>query len=430
MKRKLIWTVANMCRLLISAIFIFSGIVKLIDPTGTAYKVTDYMLAIFGSSWLPWVATLMLAVLLGLVEFCLGIYILFGIRRRWTTRIAVALMVFYTPLTLWLAVTDAVPDCGCFGDALKLTTWQTFWKNVVLLALCVMSLRMRKHYTRFISEQIQWLVSLYSIAYGLFLAALCIYALPVIDFRPYHIGQYIPTAMEWPVDADGIPQADATPEIIDFDFAEADEVLADTGYTFLLVAPALEVADDGNLDCINAISDYATRYGYRFLCLTSSSEPAITRWQDLTGAEYPFSFADAQMLMTMVRSNPGLVLIHDGTIINKWSSDTMPGEEALHAPLHTLDIGRLHPSSYHRLLLSLLLWYLIPLLLLTIADRLVAGTKWYQRKNHALQEAMEGSAEQPVEYGEEQPVEGRKEQLAEDGAEQLADGDEIQDTLN
>lgn len=423
MKRKLIWTVANMCRLLISAIFIFSGIVKLIDPTGTVYKVTDYMLAIFGANWLPWVATLMLAVLLGLVEFCLGIYILFGIRRRWTTRIAVALMAFYTPLTLWLAITDAVPDCGCFGDALKLTNWQTFWKNTVLLALCVMSLRMRKHYTRFISEQMQWLVSLYSIAYGLFLAALCIYALPVIDFRPYHIGQHIPTAMEWPVDADGVPLADATPEIIDFDFAEVDEVLADTGYTFLLVAPALEVADDGNLDCINAISDYATRYGYRFLCLTSSSEPAITRWQDLTGAEYPFSFADAQMLMTMVRSNPGLVLIHNGTIINKWSSDTMPGEEALSAPLHTLDIGHLHPSSYRRMLLSLLLWYLVPLLLLTFVDRLVAGTKWYkQRKNRALQEQAEADEELSVEGGEEQP--------AEDGAELLADGGEVQDTLN
>lgn len=380
MKHRLKWLMANVCRWLISAIFVFSGLVKLIDPTGTAYKIQDYMVAIFGDSMMPWVLTLMVAVALGLLEFCLGIYLFFGIRRRGTTRIAVTMLAFYTPLTLWLAVTDAVTDCGCFGDALHLTNWQTFWKNAVLLALCIASLWGRRYFTRFISEQMQWLISLYSIVYGLFLSGLCIYALPVMDFRPYHIGQHIPSAMEWPVDADGNLIEDAQPAILDFDFDGVDEVLEDTSYTFLLTAPTLAEADDGAMDCINAISDYAHANGYRFLCLTGSGEEDIARWQDLTGAEYEFTFADPLMLKTMVRSNPGLVLLHNGTVINKWSDETMPSEDELTEPLYKLEMAHLHPLSQNRKVLRLILWYVVPLFILTLADRMVVGTLWWRRR--------------------------------------------------
>lgn len=345
---------------------------------GTAYKVQDYVIAIFGSDWLSWTITLPLAVMLGLMEFCIGIYLFFGIRRHWTSRIAVALMAFYTPLTLWIAITDAVPDCGCFGDAVHLTGWQTFSKNVVMLALCIVAFKMRKHFTRFISEKMQWLISLYSIVYGLFLAGLCIYTLPIIDFRPYHIGQNIPKAMEWPDDPQQLP------EIIDFDFDGAEDIISDTSYTFLLVAPSLETADDGAMDRINALTDYAKHYKYTFLCLTGSGDEAIARWQDLTGSEYPFTFADPLLLKTMVRSNPGLMLIHNGTIVNKWSAETMPIEEELTAPLYQLDMAHLQPQSYRNKLLYLLLWYLVPLMLITFTDRVIAGTKWWKRRKAAM----------------------------------------------
>ena len=128
------YIIVNVCRLLVAAIFVLSGLVKFIDPTGTAYKIQDYFIA-FGlgtsaGSLLPTV----LAVVLAVAEFCLGIYLLFGIRRRVTTYLLLAFTLVYTPLTLWLALTNAVADCGCFGDAVKLTNWQTFWKNAVLLA--------------------------------------------------------------------------------------------------------------------------------------------------------------------------------------------------------------------------------------------------------------------------------------------------------
>ncbi len=379
------WIVVNTCRLLVSAIFILSGLVKLIDPHGTEYKIEDYLVAMGLDGVLVQPLPLFFAVGMALLEFCLGIYLLFGIRRRLTTRTILAFMLVYTPLTLWLALTDAVADCGCFGDALVLTNWQTFGKNVCLLAAAVLLCRTRAWQTRLISESAQWLISIYSVVYGLALALLCLWGEPVIDFRPFHVGQDIAAAMEWPDDGEG------QPEILDFSFepiagldnacdVRADDVLADKGYTFLLIAPYLESADDGNMDRINAIADYADEYGYRFLCLTASDSVAIRRWQDLTGADYAFAFADELMLKTIVRSNPGLMLLRGGVVMGKWSHNTLPAPAELTAPLHSLALAHPQPGSYRRMLLALLLWYVVPLVLLTLLDRLVAVVRWQRRK--------------------------------------------------
>ncbi len=378
MSNKLLWTVVNTCRLVVSATFVFSGLVKLIDPVGTQYKIEDYAAALDLSSLAVAPFPLILAVAMALLEFCLGIYLFFGIRRRLTTTTILLFMLFYTPLTLWLAATDAVADCGCFGDAIHLTNWQTFWKNLVLLACAIIIFWRGNLLTRVISESTQWIISLYSIAYALFLALLCIYAEPVIDFRPFHIGQHIPTAMQWPDDPE------LQPEILDFDIdgqLTTDELLADTSYSFLLVAPYLEIADDSNLEDINVLYDYAHRYGYRFDCLTASDETAIHRWQDLTGAEYAFDFVDELTLKTMARNNPAVLLLHDGTIVAKWSHHLLPTKEELNAPLHALPLAHPQPASHQRLLLNLLLWYLLPLLAITFLDRSVASVRWWRRRH-------------------------------------------------
>lgn len=380
-----LWIVVNTCRLVVSATFIFSGIVKLIDPVGTQYKIEDYLIAM-GLDGPSATALLVVAVVLAMLEFCLGIYLFFGIRRRFTTYTILAFMLVYTPLTLWLALTNAVGDCGCFGDAVVLTNWQTFWKNVALLVGAVILFWRGNLLKRFISESAQWLISLYTIIYSGFLAALCLYAEPVIDFRPYHIGQDMRAAMEWPEDPEELPEIPSFligpigPMSPMGPSLDTETLLADTSYTFLLVSPHLEDADDANMERINAIYDYALDGGYGFWCLTASDEEGIRRWQDLTGAEYPFAFVDELTLKTMARNNPALLLLHDGTIVGKWSHRLLPESEELTGPLHTLQIARPQPASYRRMLLNLLLWYLVPLIVLTFLDRLVASVRWWRKK--------------------------------------------------
>ncbi len=387
----------NLCRLAVSATFIFSGLVKLIDPVGTQYKIEDYAVAMSLDGVLSSPTPLALAVILAIAEFCLGVYLFFGIRRRITTYTILGLMLVYTPLTLWLAISNAVADCGCFGDAVVLTNWQTFWKNAFLLLAALVLFRHGNLLTRFISEPVQWLISLYSVIYSGFLTALCLYGEPIIDFRPFHIGQNIPAAMVWPDDPEQVP------EIIDFyieplttdaDLShpssgipspcpDTETLLADTSYTFLLIAPRLETADDANMERINALYDYARSGGYSFWCLTASGSEAISRWQDLTGAEYGFGFVDELTLKTMARSNPAIILLHNGTIVAKMGHRQLPDIKTLSGALQTQPWAKPQPRSYRRLLLNLLLWYIVPLLVLTFFDRLVASIRWWHKKKTA-----------------------------------------------
>ena len=148
---------------------------------------------------------LWLAVLLAVFEFCIGIYLFFGIRRRTTSWFFLLFMSVMTPLTFYLALADPVSDCGCFGDAVSLTNWETFGKNVVLLGLSVLVFRYRRLMVRFVSERNQWMISLYSIFFAFVLAGFCIYYLPVFDFRPYHIGVNLPRSMV-------VPEGEEEPE--------------------------------------------------------------------------------------------------------------------------------------------------------------------------------------------------------------------------
>lgn len=382
------YSLANLCRLVVSATFVFSGLVKIIDPHGTVYKIQDYLAALhlqelFDFPLLPWVITFVIAVL----EFCLGVCLFFNIRRRMTILFMLFITLLYTPLTLWLAITDAVTDCGCFGDALHLTNWQTFGKNLVLVVLLIYLWQQRNRIISFLSESLHWIVSLFTILYAVFLLGLTLYGEPIIDFRPFHIGQHIPTAMEMPEDP--LEQ----PEIIDFSIEPifydtlayyqipgTEELLADTSYTFLLTAPNLEDADDSNMERINAIYDYAKVNNYRFICLTASADSTINRWQDLTGAEYPFAFMDELTLKTITRSNPGLVLLHNGTIVGKWSHRTMPSEKTLIAPLHELSLAHPRIEAFHTKLILMALWYLGPLAALILLDRLYISIQWWRRK--------------------------------------------------
>ena len=414
----------NICRIGLAVVFILSGFVKAVDPLGTQYKIADYLEAMHLAQYVPDLATLAASVLQSALEFCLGIFLLFAIRRRLTSRLILLIMLVMTPLTLWLAVSNPISDCGCFGDALVLTNWQTFWKNVVLLLAAATVARWPKEMFRFVSENNQWIVINYSAVFIVIVSAWSLYDLPMFDFRPYHIGANIKQGMEIPAGAekpefettfilekdgeqkeftiDDYPDSTWTfvdsktvqtkqgyvPPIHDFSIAMTDgediteQVLNDEGYTFLLVSPHLENADDSRLDLINELFEYAQEHGYPFYCLTASTQQNMDRWRDITGAEYPFCQTDETTLKTIIRSNPGLLLLKGGVVIRKWSHNRLPAipEQISHKPLEELPIGKMPTDNVAGKILQIFLWFVLPLAMLSIADRLWMWTKWVRRK--------------------------------------------------
>jgi triose-phosphate isomerase len=415
--------IVNLCRIIVAVTFIFSGFVKAIDPIGTQYKLQDYLGSIGMAGILPNWTLLAVAVFLAAIEFCIGIFLLFAIQRRLISKLTVAFMAFMTMVTVWIVVADPVKDCGCFGDALHLTNTETLIKNIVLL-VCSLTIMYRPlAMFRFVSKSNQWIVTNYTIVFILVSSGLSLYYLPIFDFRPYHIGVNIPRGMEIPKGAK-LPQFKTTfimekngqrkeftldnypdaswkfidsktvqtsegyiPPIHDFSITDnktgldlTNSVLSHKGYTFLLIAPHLETADDSNFGDIDRLYEYAQSYDIPFYCLTASTTKAIKRWIDLTGAEYPFCITDEAVLKTIIRSNPGLLLLKDGTIINKWSHNNLPNEAKLSRPISQSSLGKMPKDSVPAKILEIVLWFILPLTLLTLADRLWAWSKWVRLK--------------------------------------------------
>ena len=405
-------------RLVLALTFLFSGVVKLIDPRGTQYKIEDYGAAFGVANLLPEGLPLVLACVLAVLEFLIGIYLFFGIRRRLATGVAICFLLFMTPLTLCLALTNPVSDCGCFGDALVLSNWQTFGKNVVLLVCACIALRYYKLMPHLVTKKNQWMVTLYSFVFAALFAGYNLWRLPVIDFRPYHVGadirqawyddqqnfgQFVTTFI---LEKDGVQQEfaledypDSTWTFIDTRTVQTEPtkrtgvgdliiqdiesgeditetILGDEGYTFLLVAPYLEKADDSVMGGLLSLYDYSQDAGYGFYCLTSSGEKGIETWKEMTGAEYPFCRGDAVVLKTMIRSNPGLMLLHDGKVVGKWPSTALPRvEELSEQPEQKV-------SSLGERIAGILCWYILPLLFFLIIDAVSIGmNKWKNKRN-------------------------------------------------
>jgi triosephosphate isomerase len=325
--------------------------------------------------------TLGASVILSAVEFGLGICLLFAIRRRTTTILTLLMMAVMTPLTLWLAIANPVSDCGCFGDALVLTNWQTLLKNVVLLCAAIVVWKWPLEQPRLISQANQWIVMNYTLVFILlFISGKSLYTLPQFDFRPYHIGADIREGWNKMMEGEESPYAELFIEAAKDGEDLTEQILSDKGYTFLLIAPHLEQADDSRLDEINQMYEYALDNGYPFYCLTASGEKAMENWRDLTGAEYPFCLTDDITLKTIIRSNPGLVLMKDGKVIRKWSHNDLPEETELTRKLEDSQLGQMPTETVTTKILWVLTWFVLPLLILTIADRLWAWTKWVRRE--------------------------------------------------
>ena len=413
--------ITTVCRFVLAVVFIFSGFVKAIDPLGTQYKIQDYLDAFGWTDVFPESIPFIAAALLGMLEFCLGVYLFFGIRRIIAPRAVVAVMAIMTPLTFWLALDNPVSDCGCFGDAVVLTNWETFGKNVVLLAMSLVVLKWRKRIFPLATTRFDWLIALYGFLYIFCMTIYCYRHLPVFDFRPYYVGADIRQGMEIPegkeptefetrfvLQKDGVEKEftlenypDSTwtfvdsrtvvkkkgyePPIHDFSMIRyedgediTEQVLADERYTFLLVAHQLEQASDSRIDLINELYDYCLEYGYAFYCLTSSSDEDILKWQEDTGAEYPFCLMDNTTLRTMVRSNPGLILLKKGEVVRKWSVVDIPNEYELPGPLEQLPVGEIGRETLAYRLLGVFVWFAFPLFLMCMVD--LAWERYRKRK--------------------------------------------------
>ncbi len=419
--------IVNVLRIIVSLTFVFSGYVKAVDPLGTQYKTEDYLAAAGLAGIFPSWFTLAFSVLLPAAEFCLGILLFLAVRKRFASWALLVFTILMTVLTLWIYFANPVSDCGCFGDAVHLTNLQTLLKNVLLLAMAAAIFAGREDMIRFMSDGNSSIVFSYSILFIIGTALYSLYYLPQFDFRPYRIGVDIAEAMRVPegaeqpvyettfiMEKDGrkkefsledYPDSTWTfvdsrtrtvsegyvPPVHDFSIQTpegediTDAVLGRGGYTFLLVSPYLEKADDSNFGPIDQIYEYARDNGYPFYCLTASGAAAISRWQDSTGAEYPFYFTDGTTLKTVIRSNPGLLLLKDGVIIQKWSHNNLPKEEKLSAPLERLPLGRMKVTSRTGKVAGVLLLFILPVFVLSLTDRLWAWRLWIRsRKNKSI----------------------------------------------
>jgi uncharacterized membrane protein YphA (DoxX/SURF4 family) len=402
--------IVETCRVILGLVFIFSGFVKAVDPLGFTYKIQDYLLA-FGLDFFSFLA-LPASIFLAALEFILGVCLLVGVYRKVVSFLVMALMCFMTPLTLYLAITNPVTDCGCFGDAWVITNWETFFKNLFLLPASILVFIWCKQMTCLFSKRSRSLVALYT---TLFIVGVALYSylyLPILDFRPYKIGNNIIELMTIPEGAptdefvttfiyekdgeqrefsiDNYPKGDSgwtfvsakselikkgyEPPIHDLLITDEDEnditdiILEDPNYTFLLIAYNLKKANDSNIDKINAIYDYANRYNYNFYALTFSTPTEINDWKLSTGAEYPFYTVNDITLKTIIRSNPGLVLMHDATIINKWSDRNLPTDQNLILPLEESKLAVAPTNQDVRKVIFLALILFVPLALLGIWD--------------------------------------------------------------
>ena len=501
----------NFSRITVGLIFIFSGFVKLIDPLGSTYKFIDYFSAM-NLEFLE-VAALPLAIIMCMAELIIGLMLLINILPRLGAWGVLFFMLAFTPLTLWIALTDPVQDCGCFGDAVIFTNWETFYKNIFIMALTIIIFIQRKKFKPYFTRGFQWILITLFVVSSFLLSIYCLNNLPILDFRPFHIGANISEGMIIPeherenvdiyessfiYEKDGVRQSfketelpdaswtfidaehklikkgyeppihnfviskmDILPTLADefdaigedtfinlfeaefifhkddsyevfsidnlpdnswiFDevvhakninpdniqliyinmntgsektfkinsipdnswiFIDAeyspithnsnqftdgaditDFLLEDENYSFMLILPEIDKTNTDNLLSIKAIADFCIENNIEFYCITGSTKDKVLDFAEKNDFYYNFYSADPVTLKTIVRSNPGLVLLKKGTVYAKWSNKNIPEINDLNKELSAMSISKLVQKKDNSLIWN----YIFILLLFVIA---------------------------------------------------------------
>ena len=354
-------TISQIIRLLVSLTFIFSGFVKLVDPLGSAYKFEEY----FGADVLnleflsPY--ALQFSILLILAEIMLGVTLLLGYKPKVTVWSLLVISLVFLFLTWYSAFYDKVTDCGCFGDAITLTPWETFYKNVILVALIIFLIFRRYDIQPLLSETFVKRVSVFSLLVFIFIIYHVLRHLPLIDFRAYAIGKNIPEGMIVPEGAakpvfedtwiynvkgeDKIFTTDQKPWNIEgATFVDRKTKTIEEGYVppihdftmerngedfreslmqeerlMLVVAYNLQKSSSKGLKKVKETTDLALKEGYKVYWFSASTEEEYLKIKEEYSLELDLLFCDETTLKTIIRSNPGIITLNKGTVTGKWS---------------------------------------------------------------------------------------------------------------
>jgi uncharacterized membrane protein YphA (DoxX/SURF4 family) len=366
-------------RIFVGLLFIFSGLIKANDPLGFSYKLVEYF-EVFHITFLNFLA-LSMAIILCSLEMILGFALLIGVRSKQVAWGLLLLIIFFAFLTFYSAVFKVVQTCGCFGDAIVLTPWQSFSKDLVLLLLIIVLFKNRTKIHPVFSlktgDRLLFVAIILSIGVGVYTYNF----LPVFDFLAYKVGANIPDEMKTPPGAMpdeyeqtynlknsktgatkvmtdkeyiksniwkdnnwavvGNPQSRLvkkgfTPKIQDLSIQDAQrndytkELLSSPYYSLFIVADGLSSTDTTAIDNLNAICVNLTQnFNIRTILLTSNSAPEALAFAKQHHLISEIFYVDGVPLKSMVRANPGIMLIKNGTIINKWHYHTMPTYDEL-----------------------------------------------------------------------------------------------------
>jgi len=354
-------TQITLSRVLLGLLFIYSGFVKGVDPVGTEYRIVDYFIA-FGTDW-AFPLALPLSVLMNSVEFVLGILLLLNVGMQITSWLVMLMMAVFTVVTFNDALYSPVPDCGCFGDAFVISNWQTFYKNLIIDALLLIVLFSRNRVGKCFRFKTEWAILLVSIFGFIIFEIYNIRHLPIIDFRNWKVGNAMvnenPLPMKYYLTYKNIETGeemeylspdypyndsawiarwefvnqrveDPNPKLHDLRIENEDgidytnQIIANPGFQFIVVAYDLPKSNLKYMDMLNGIFQVSDELGFSLVVITSSLPQEAQQFKENYLQDANFYYADDVTLMTMIRSNPGLILLKNGVIRAKWHYNDIP----------------------------------------------------------------------------------------------------------
>lgn len=349
----------EIAKYIVGGLFIFSGLIKVNDPVGTAIKMEEYFQVFaedFGSFFAIFIpGALPISVFLVVLEVVIGIAILINYRPKITIWVLSILILFFTFLTFYSAYFNKVTDCGCFGDAIKLTPWESFIKDLILVAFIAILFIKRNAFQAIMSIKKSDIVVGISTILFLFISIQAIRHLPFVDFRTYKIGNNIKELMSpseelryiYVMEKDGeeveldqyptdpsykfkemiLANPEAQPKIVDYSIENEEGDFTEesfTGTKLFVIIYNTSKASTSNISEIKELANSLQKYQIDIWGLTASSYTDFEAFRHENQLAIPFFLTDATVLKTMVRSNPGLVLVKNGTVLGKWHHNDVP----------------------------------------------------------------------------------------------------------
>lgn len=364
----------QICRLIVGVIFIISGFVKAVDPIGFGYKLEEYFAPdVFNIAFLHDLA-LPQATFFSIFEIILGVLLLLGIFRKFTTWSLLLMIVFFTFLTFYSAYFNKVTDCGCFGDAMKLTPWQSFWKDIFLLVLILVLFVGQKHIKPILNTKLNYAITAIALLVSSWISYVGIQKLPLIDFRAYAIGKNLSEGKKSAEELGFKPtqyqvvyamknsQTGELVKVTDDEYVNDSkwyeegtpwEIQSDLTETYKIADGYEPPIHDFELDCedgdltdfyletpraiffVTPFSDRlsptdAKKLDQLFNQLSQNDIPVVGLTNgDLEGVHYPYCFVDQITLKTIIRSNPGIVVLQNGTVVWKFHNNPLPTAEEI-----------------------------------------------------------------------------------------------------